>query len=887
MKGNHDKNIYWFFLLVVLSPSLLVAGNTGKIAGKIVNEKNEPLPAAHLQLVGTMLGGTSDDEGRYFIINIPPGTYTLRASFIGYTSTLISGISVSVDRTTPVDCQLQPEVLNLGSEVVVVAQRPLVIKDKTSSAAKISFEEIEALPVQDVNDVLKLQAGVVVGVDGGIHIRGGRSNEVSYMVNGVPVTDPFSGEVGVQIENNAVQELTVVSGTFNAEYGQAQSGIVNIVTREGGEKYNGSLIAYGGSYVTNDDLYMHLDKIRPASQQDYQGQLSGPIPGLDFAKIFISGRYVKDDGYLYGQRAFNVGDSSNFSSPLAEEWVLHPTGDSAFVPMNNSTSYSLQSSLSLQLASQLKAQIVGSYNHHDYRLYDHAYKYDPDGDYKRFNAGYFGSLSLTHVLSQSTFYELQGAYVHSNTQYYTFKDPLDPRYPPENYTESKPYNFKSGGAKMDHLNRTSINWPVKLKFESQLDDRNHIQAGLDGQFYNLKYDWFRVINNERTGFKPSIDPGIQGPYARDYYNVRPVQYSAYVQDKLELQDFIVNVGLRFDSFNSKYVVPEDFRNPTNSPKKPASSKQQISPRLGIAYPLSDRGTLHFSYGHFFQIPPFEYLYYNPEFEIVSGSLQSIIGNADLEPERTVSFEIGLQQQLTDYIVVEATGFYKDIRNLLSTEIHRTDQQTLYARYVNKDYGNVRGITLTLSKKKLNSFVGASIDYTFSIAEGNSSDPNSVFLDAQSTPPIESEVQLLPLDWDQTHTINGTVNFGGTNWGIGLIGRYGTGLPYTPTPNGLRTTTFPLNSEKKPTTMNVDLQAFYGFKFDTIDLTLMLNVFNLLDRRNEVQVYTETGRAGYTILPGREDVAVVVSTLDDALSRPDFYGPPRLVKLGIQVSFNQH
>jgi outer membrane receptor for ferrienterochelin and colicin len=243
--------------------------------------------------------------------------------------------------------------------------------------------------------------------------------------------------------------------------------------------------------------------------------------------------------------------------------------------------------------------------------------------------------------------------------------------------------------------------------------------------------------------------------------------------------------------------------------------------------------------------------------------------------------------LTNSIVVDVTGFYKDIRNLLSTEIYRTEQQTLYARYVNKDYGNVRGITLTISKRKLESWVGASLDYTFMVAEGNSSDPNSVFLDNQSTPPIESEVQLVPLDWDQTHTINATVMFGESTWGIGFIGRYGSGLPYTPTPNGVRTTTFPLNSEKKPTTMSVDLQAFYGFKISDAEMTLMLNVFNLLDKRNEIQVYSETGRAGYTIIPGREDVPVVVSTLDDMLTRPDFYSAPRLIKLGVQVSFNQH
>ncbi|HSR17113.1 MAG TPA: hypothetical protein VLM39_03380, partial [Ignavibacteriaceae bacterium] len=171
-------------------------------------------------------------------------------------------------------------------------------------------------------------------------------------------------------------------------------------------------------------------------------------------------------------------------------------------------------------------------------------------------------------------------------------------------------------------------------------------------------------------------------------------------------------------------------------------------------------------------------------------------------------------------------------------------------------------------------------------EGNSSDPNSVFIDNQSNPPIESEVQPVPLDWDQTNTINFSISLGEINWGTSLIARYGSGLPYTPTPNGLRTTTFPENSEKKPTTFNVDLQAYYRLKLMDIDLTLILNVFNLFDRRNEIQVYSESGRAGYTVIPGREDIPVVVSTLDDYLTRPDFYNAPRLIKLGLQISFNQ-
>ena len=880
-----NKYLPFFLFFILFATTILNAGNTGKIDGNIVDENGKPLPFTNVIIVGTSLGATSNQDGYYFIINIPPGTYNVKASYVGYASSILTGVVVSVDRTTKVDFNLNPETLNLN-EVVVVANQPLVIKDKTSSSAIISADQIKELPVAELKDIVKLQAGVVVGVDGSIHIRGGRSNEISYLVNGISVTDPYSGQQGVQVENNAVQELNVISGTFNAEYGQAQSGIINIVTKEGGDKYSGSIIGYTGSYISQSNVYLNINNLRPFSYQDIQGQISGPVPGLKSFKFFLSGRYLKDDGYLYGKRLYNVGDSSDFSSPLANEWQVNPTGDGAFVPMNYNNSYSYMGSLQYKLTSDIQLSMLGSFNNREYKEYDHAFKYNPDGDYRRFSNDRLLNLSMTHVLGKRTFYEIKGAFFRNNNKYYAFENPLDPRYPPESYLESKPYNFKSGGAKMEHLDRTSINRIGKFELNSQVDNINYIKTGVEAQWYNLKYSWYRVINNERTGFKPSADPNIQGPFSREYYNVSPIQLGAFCQDKIELQDLIVNVGIRFDYFNSKYFVPEDFRDPTNSTKIRASNKEQISPRLGIAYPISDNGVLHFSYGHFFQIPPFQYLYYNPGFAIYSGSLVSIIGNADLEPERTVSYEIGLQQQLTEDIVIETIGFYKDIRNLLSTKIYRTDQQTLYARYTNQDYGNVHGITISVLKRKVNSLVGASLDYTFSIAEGNSSDPNSVFLDNQSSPPIESELQLVPLDWDQTHTINGTVSIGQRLWGCDFIVKYGSGLPYTPTPNGLRTTTFPLNSEKKPSTLSVDFQAYYGFKISDYNFTLMLNVFNLFDRRNEIQVFSETGRAAYTIIPSRQDIPVVVSDLNDYLTRSDFYNAPRLVKLGVQILFNQ-
>lgn len=875
-----------FFVLALYAAPVL-AGNTGKIAGKVTDLNGEPLPGANVFLVNTTLGAAADVNGNYVILNVPPGTYQLKASMIGYRAVVMNNVQVSVDLTTRIDFQLKEEAVELGDEIVVVAERPMIVVDQTSTAAVISTEQLESLPIERFEEAVTLQTGVVQDAKGGIHIRGGRANEIQYLVDGIPVTDPYSGVSGVQVENNAIQELTVVSGTFNAEYGQAQSGIINITTKSGTDHFTGNIQAYMGSYYTPHPAYLYLDRIRPLSVNDLQGSFSGPIPGTGKKiKFFVSGRRFDDSGYLWGQRWFNVSDSADFSDPQARNWRIQPTGDSAFVPLNPRRTLALQGKLSYQISPSLKVSLSASWDRVRWREYDHDFKYNPDGDYKyQKNANTF-IFTWNHILTSNTFYTVKLARVYSENKRFVFENPLDPRYPPSYFLERPPFNFAPRGAKLDHEYRSTRTLIAKAELSSQITPIHLVKAGFETKLHKLDYLWFLIVNNDKTGFKPSIDPKLQGPFGRNQYSVNPYEFAAYIQDKIELESMIVNVGIRYDMFNSDYVVPSDLREPKKSEKRPAKSKIQISPRIGVAYPISDRGVLHFSYGHFFQIPPFQFLYSNPEFEVQTGGLNSIIGNAELEPEQTIAYEFGLQQQLTDQLVIDVVGFYKDIKNLLGTEIIRTRQQTRYARYINRDYGNTRGFSISLEKRPIHDMVGVTLDYTFMIAEGNASDPDAVFLDNISVPPIESEIQQVPLDWDQRHTLNGTVFLSQKDWSVGLIARFGSGQPYTPTLFGRRTTTFPENSENKPLTYTFDLQASRNFHFNGLTLTLYLKVFNLFDRRNAIEVFPETGRASDTVLPGREDIAqaVVVSTLDDYLNRPDFYSPPRQIRLGLGIRF---
>ena len=408
------------------------AGTTGKIVGKVTDaETGDPLPGVNVVLDGTMLGAATDLEGEFIILRVPPGIYSLRVQMIGYSTSVINQVPVSVDMTTTQHVKLSSSVLDLGEEIEVVANRELVKLDMTSSLAAVGADQIDAMPVQEIDDVLELQAGLVRDAGGGLHVRGGRSGEVAYWIDGIAATDVYSGDMGVEIENASVQELQVISGTFNAEYGQAMSGIINIVTKDGTDEYAGEISAYIGDYVSrnserefglyrpyenditairspNPDSVKQIDPLDDYNMiYNLQASLSGPVPGLDKLNFFSTVRYFSTDGYLYGLRWF---------TPQGEK------GDEKIIPMAPLQKFSGQFKLSYHLSPSLKLGYNVMGNKNEYRVYDRYYKYNPDGDYQRFENGLNHILSLTHVLSSTTFYDLKFSYFDKEYKHYVYQE---------------------------------------------------------------------------------------------------------------------------------------------------------------------------------------------------------------------------------------------------------------------------------------------------------------------------------------------------------------------------------------------------------------------------------------------------------------------------------
>jgi outer membrane receptor protein involved in Fe transport len=888
--------VFWTaFFAALAMPDANWAGTTGKIAGKVVDqETGEPLPGVNVLVEGTTLGAATDLQGNFIILRVPPGVYSVRASMIGYTDFRYDNVQVSIDRTTRLEFRLRQTVLEVGETVTVTAQRPLIQMDLTSTSASVSSEVISKLPVERFQDVVNLQAGVVEG-----HFRGGRIGEVTYMIDGIPVNDVFSGNFAVEVENNAIQELEIISGTFSAEYGQAMSGVVNIVTKEGGETYAGELSSYFGDYIsTREDLFVNIDKLNPI--YNFQGSLGGPVPGLrGRTSFFVSGRAYFNDGHLYGRDIFVPSDASNFSAEDPAAWSVQSHGqrfiysdaladslktNAEAVPMNPQRRKTLQAKVTYRFSPVDKLDYEILIQNQQFRQYDHLFQYNPEGDYRRFQSGMTNSFFWNHVLSSRSFFTVKFSNFLTRFKQYVYEDPFDPRYAPRARLQDASNNaFRTGGNQMWQFRRETRTNLLKVDFTSQVTNTHQFKTGVDVRLHRLWLDEFEVVLESPTRRAPATS------FNNNSYTRRPMEFSWYLQDKMEFDYMIVNAGVRFDYFRPDGLIPLDFRNPTTSSKRKASISSQWSPRFGIAYPITDRGVIHVSYGHFFQVPVFDFLYRNPQFEIfpIQGtvspppnSLLNTVGNAELRPQKTVIYEVGLQQQLGEDLALDITAFLKDIRNLLGTQILKTAQQDIYARYVNRDYGQVKGITVALERRYVQGF-SAKIDYTFMVARGNASDPNDEFLNR--TAGIETTKRLIPLDWDRTHSLNVTVTAGDPrNFTIGFVGRLGSGLPYTPTRQRIRSALE--NSGRKPPFYNVDLYATKNFSIAGLEWSFFFRVFNLTDRLNEVEVFSDTGRAGNTLAIFESGRPRGINTVEEFFKRPDFYSAPRQVQAGMSIRF---
>lgn len=907
------RKICTLFLAVIvaliISTNLMYAQTTGKISGKIVDAStNEPLVGANIFIEGTTMGAAAGPDGNFFIINVPPGTYTLKAQMIGYDAYIVQDLRISVNRTSYIDVKLRPAVLE-GEEVVVQAEKIVIKKDQTSSIRNVSSDQMDMLPVESMGAVVSMQAGVVNG-----HFRGGRNTEVAYLIDGVEVTESFNATGrAVDLEPESIQDLEVIMGTFNAEYGNAMSGIVNAVTKDGSNKFSGSLsAAFANYYTSNDDIFFGLKNTEFDRNQDYKVQLSGPVWKNNIT-FFTNFRYQDNKNHLNAVRRFNVDDFSFFSADDPNFWYSEHNGDSSYVPMDRDFNSSFMGKLSFKLFKNLKTSLLYTWNEDEWNDYNHEYKYNPDGYPSSHRTTHMYTFQMNHMLSSRFFYELKVSYMDNYNGWYVYKDPHDSRYVADAFFNNSGPGFYTGGQDKTHSTHTMKDFNTKFDMTWQANLNHSLKSGLEFTHHNLNREWFQIRNKysgmlEETEFYfdefgkirfPNYEPVIYPNTSiyTDIYHVYPIEFSAYIQDKMEFDEMVVNFGVRYDRFDPRTTYPSQLRNPANqldfsdTPEKmstypDADVQYQISPRFGLSYQLAETALLHFSYGHFFKMPPMYAIYQNRSFIVSPTDYATTMGNPNIQAEKTIQYEIGLWQEIMKGMGVEVVLFYRDIYDLLSAKVISTFNQIEYGLYSNKDYGNVKG--LEVKYDFVYGHLSAFLNYTLQYTRGNADNPTQTFDRlGNSQDPVN---KFIPMSWDQRHTLNVTVGYNTRSYGATMTAYYNSGSPYTWSPIAesplSKINLFPNNSWR-PARYTVDLNSYYDIDLrGGMKLRFTLTAYNLLDRLNEEWVNGQTGRA-YTAIVRPADIANHRSNFNefsDTYQNPTAYSAPRQIKLGLGLMF---
>jgi outer membrane receptor for ferrienterochelin and colicin len=865
----------------------------GTVTGKITDADEKPLPYANVLLLGTAWGGMSNETGSFTIKNIPVGNYSVRAMHMGYEDQTITDVRVDRGETTTINFKVKQKVVGVMDLVEITAARERIKMKSTQTGHEIRTQDVENLPVDEVSELIGLKAGVVAQ-GGELHFRGGRGGEVQYQVDGVPVRDPLVGG-SVDLAALALESADVIMGGLDAQYGNAQSGVINYKTKEGGQHFEGEILYLTDDYGQPDNTYDNLDRVfvgiggpSPVKDLTYYVSAEGTYADTYPATIerrnshkvldFISLGYRKSNSVrVQGKLAYRIGPSYKLTAEMINNESLndvyyHAWSRDGYVQTFQDTTRTGE--VVLRHGRWSRTPVDSTYVY--YNAAEHTPNYVDKFDQQKIiwtqtiDATTFYSIKLSRsnfladrqVLGKQP-WEYDGT--SARDYYYNYLD-----------NESSDY-FVVWGDYPAFSSRNTTVLTGKVDFTKKVQ-RHTFQAGVDGAYNDMAF--FNVDRPYATSATGEI-----GATRDDYHYYNP-EGAAYVQDRWEHEGMVLNLGLRYDVFSVGQQIPIS--------EVQERVKHQFSPRVGIAYPISDRDVFSFHYGRFYQIPDRQYIFDNRN--VFDGRVR---GNPNLTNETTVSYQAGIQHLFTELVSGQFSVYYKDIFGLVTTDEYPVlGSVGNIPSYVNKDYASARGFETTLSRGFGNNFA-MELNYAFGVATGVGSDPNARRSQNFAYLPVSEQ----PLDWDTRHTFRATLQIAKPgNWGTSFVWQFATGFPYTPIERTTRQIEPEVvNSRRMPSEANLDIQAEKYYAVWGQRFKIFLQSRNVLDSKNITDLepfnnftgpalrgndytiyYTETGRAGGAYLgddtngDGIEDFV--------PLNDPRVFGDPRAVRVGVSFSF---
>ncbi|MCX6832852.1 MAG: TonB-dependent receptor, partial [candidate division Zixibacteria bacterium] len=739
-----------------------------------------------------------------------------------------------------------------------------------------------------------------------LNIRGGRQGDVAYFVDGFSQQDPLTNLSTTAINNNAIEQISISTGGFNAEYGWVSSGAINVTTKEGTKKYSGTIEGITDGYMTKEHRY---DYNHVAMNVD------GPLP---------LGKWKDKGSFFLSMERRREGDRSPKS--LADGILQH----------NTLSGWTWQGKLryDVNAKNQIRLGTLGSRD--AWNEFNMNYYFDQEHAPRYLDENYSYYAKWTNNLSPKTFFELGGTYYltkrfRGDNKHWqdviAYGRPggnprLDATTLFQQWDDPATDSIDEGHVYDEFLQRRSSYVGGNFALTSQINKSNLMQFGIDVQAHRLRYmdhltptqvDTTLLANIADTtlyytqGFQ---DANGYGYRFRGYRVVdgkavpdgtledvnsgqdgakKPYTFALYLQDKVEWQGLVINAGVRYDYLNSntdrlrdeqRPLDPDKYGlNPNATPEQldlsqkldpgdfvKAKAEQKLSPRIGVGFPISDKSVFHVNYGKFFQRPELQYLYVNTEWlqrMVRDHPYYSPVGNPNLKPEETTAYEVGIAHQLGDYTSLDITAYYKDIKGLTEV-VNQSSTPNSFAVYRNYDFGTTKGIDASLKMRRTRN-ISAELDYSLAFANGTGS-----YATTQSNVAwVNSErpIRVSPLEFDQRHKLTAIMDVRATkgqgpkigntfileNAGVNFLFTAASGTPYTPIKvvNEITMGAFSpvpvatVNSRNAPWTYRFDLKANKTFSVARLNLDVYVWVINVFDRKNVVEVYEGSGLADNT------------------------------------------
>ncbi len=840
--------------------SLLAQGTTGKIEGTVKDSAGAPIAGAQVLIVGSAFQATTDEKGYFFMNNVAAGVVTVRAQFIGFAPAEVRNVRVLAGQTMTVNPVLDRRPVELGVITFTVEQNPIVPRDQVTSKPIVSGDVVSELPVDAVNQVLQLQPGVTQD-SRGLSIRGSRPGEQATYIDGVLVRNfngGFSGEYGrsglstnigsaATVGTNSLEEASVTTGATGAGYGEAQGGVVSLVTRAGGPEYHGS-ISYATDNISGQVYGMGLNRIEASfggpivknltfflgttlqGQQNGQrplGQQSSPQFQLDgfFDSLMVPlnpGSPTSDSQLVrlpqFSQYASGCNGTAAFKGTCSSTRLLDANSDQTTFDGKAQYTYGTGSRLALTYHFDrnqglsginydpvsltgnlaLAQAVIGSWTQNLSTSSEHALVLDANLSWQK-------DQYISGIVQPSWQADHNDPFGYFNTSNIQFITDFNSFPINDQLIENLRLNNCQGerapgvGDCIPYINRTDIVTASAYRFnpygvtsasyawtgigttgptltqETRLTGRasldwqanryNRVQAGFDYTHFN-DLAWGAALNAQ---------------IFMDAYKDSPQTLGLYGQDRIDLGDVVVELGLRYDRLDSGILysrVPgRIFTDPLRDPNTSLAQKlaisynaqdsamanacqnalnanaanpgsgngalatcnyfkaapqDAVSPSLRVSFPVTDRTGFRLSYSHQVQ---------TPDMSLLATKTNSDIANTNLNDEfsrplgygKTIMFEFGIRHAFSDDMVLDIAAYNKDevseisgrTLNIYDPAIGGDPSQTNEAinLYTNQDFGNVRGIDFRLDRRFGSIFQGT-ISYTYQTAKGTGSDPNS-------------------------------------------------------------------------------------------------------------------------------------------------------------------